>query len=195
MPVNIESLEVTRRWKAHRAQWKTCLKCRLGECAKFHVLADGDLPADVVFIGEGPGKTEDATGVPFSGKAGKLLREWIASAQRAGDERNSEDFRWCISNLVACRPCDGAGTANRTPFEDEVKACDSRVVELLELASPKALVLVGQSAQNQCPEPEGIAILFLPHPAWVLRQGGSGSKEDSKCVVRLIAFLQNEGIV
>ena len=109
LPV-IEAQDVSL--EAIREDIGECVRCKLHEHRNNIVFGEGNPKAKIVFIGEGPGADEDATGRPFVGRAGQLLDKII---QAIGLKR--EDVY--ISNVVKCRP-----PGNRTPERDEVATCE-----------------------------------------------------------------------
>ena len=113
---------------------KRCNRCRLRKSATQVVPGEGNTSADIMFIGEGPGKNEDVEGVPFCGAAGKFLDEMLASI---GVKR--EDV--FITNMVRCRP-----PKNRDPQDDEIKACKEWTNGLIKIVKPKIFVLLGRFA-------------------------------------------------
>ena len=112
-----------------------CTKCRLSETRTNTVFGSGSLEADLMFIGEGPGQEEDRQGLPFVGKAGKLLTAMIAAL---GYERDQV----YISNVVKCRP-----PKNRDPFPEEASACSRYLKRQIEIIKPKVIVALGR---GQC---------------------------------------------
>jgi len=148
-----------------------CTRCRLHKARHHIVFADGNPQADLVFVGEGPGADEDATGVPFVGRAGKLLTQMI---QAMGLQR--EDVYIC--NVVKCRPPE-----NRQPLPDEVTTCSPFLVRQLEVVNPKVIVCLGATAaQTLLETTQGISkfrgqwldfrgrkLLATYHPAYLLR--------------------------
>ena len=141
------------------------------------VLGDGNSNADIVFIGEAPGKNEDQQGLPFVGAAGKFLNEMLASI---GLERSDV----YITNIVKYRPPN-----NRDPLPEEKKAFWPYLVQQIEVIEPKVIVtlgrhsmeyfLPGQKIGQVHGEPERISfgkgkvvILPLYHPAAALYNGG-----------------------
>lgn len=95
---------------------------------------EGNLYADVMFVGEAPGATEDEKGRPFVGAAGQLLTEAIeATGLKRGDVY--------ITNVVKCRPPN-----NRTPTDEEVSLCVPYLLEELRLVRPKVVVALGNTA-------------------------------------------------
>lgn len=100
------------------------------------VIGDGDLDADIVFIGEAPGKNEDEQGLPFVGAAGKFLNEMLAAA---GMERSDV----YITNVVKYRPPN-----NRDPLPEEKAAFLPYLLRQLEIINPKAIVTLGRHSME-----------------------------------------------
>jgi len=113
---------------------KVCEKCRLYKTAKNPVPGEGDPNSEIVFIGEAPGETEDLTGRPFVGRAGRLLEIMLA---RIGYKREGV---W-IGNIIKHRP-----PQNRDPLPDETLACQTYLTEQLKIISPKLVVTLGRFA-------------------------------------------------
>jgi len=90
---------------------KDCDKCKLSKNRINIVWGKGNENADIMFIGEGPGAEKDKTGLPFVGRAGKLLD---MAFQAVGIDKNAV----YIANVVKCRP-----PGNRNPEADEIEAC------------------------------------------------------------------------
>jgi len=141
------------------------------------VLGDGNSNADIVFIGEAPGKNEDQQGLPFVGGAGKFLNEMLASI---GLDRSDV----YITNIVKYRPPN-----NRDPLPEEKKAFWPYLVQQIDVIEPKVIVTLGRhSMEYFLPdqkisqihgEPKSISfgkgkIVILPlyHPAAALYNGG-----------------------
>ena len=160
---------------------ETLLKVRedLGECArcKLHktrnkiVFGDGSAKAQLVFVGEGPGADEDAQGLPFVGRAGKLLTQMI---EAMGLQRSDV----YICNVVKCRP-----PGNRQPEPDEVEKCSPFLFRQLDVLQPKVIVCLGATAaqtllqtnrgishfRGQWMDFRGYRLLATYHPAYLLR--------------------------
>ena len=115
---------------------KHCDKCELCKTALNAVPGEGNPNADIVFIGEAPGATEDKTGRPFVGRAGKLLEGML---KQIGMTR--EDV-W-IGNVVKHRP-----PQNRDPTPQEIKACEPYLTMQLNIISPKLIVTLGRFAMS-----------------------------------------------
>ena len=113
---------------------KTCKKCDLCITRKNAVPGKGNQNADVVFIGEAPGKNEDVHGEPFIGTAGKKLNDAL---ENVGLTRNSV----YITNIVKCRP-----PKNRIPNDLEKKMCNNYLEDELAIINPKIICLLGNTA-------------------------------------------------
>lgn len=162
----------SRTYRKLTEQWKDCSRCSLSELARSIVIGHGDIPADVMFIGEAPGKTEDILGRPFVGPAGKLLREILAEVE--SDERTPivGPFRRYITNIVACAPwLDSTYSKYREPTKIEAAACSPRVAALVELIQPKAIVLIGKVSKEHFKPPKGVPSISIVHPATILHSG------------------------
>jgi uracil-DNA glycosylase family 4 len=148
-----------------------CTRCKLHEQRTHIVFGEGDPQARLVFIGEGPGADEDATGRPFVGRAGQLLDKIIAAIGLKRDE--------CyIANVVKCRP-----PGNRTPERDEVATCEQFLFRQLALIKPEVIVALGSPAfqcllrtkdsitrsRGEWREWNGIKVMPTFHPAYLLR--------------------------
>lgn len=111
-----------------------CTRCRLHEQRTNIVFGVGNVNADIMFVGEGPGADEDAQGEPFVGRAGQLLNNMINAM---GLKR--EDVY--IANVVKCRP-----PGNRTPEKDECDTCSPFLMKQIEVIRPKMIVALGAVA-------------------------------------------------
>jgi DNA polymerase len=171
-----------------RIQGDTLLKIRedLGECTrcKLHrgrnkiVFGDGSPQAQLVFVGEGPGADEDAQGLPFVGRAGKLLTQMI---EAMGLQRRDV----YICNVVKCRP-----PGNRQPEPDEVETCSPFLFRQLDSIKPKVIVCLGATAfqtllhtnrsishyRGQWLDYRGYKMLATYHPAYLLRNPAAKSE-------------------
>lgn len=113
-----------------------CRRCELGITRTNIVFSDGNpQTAKAVLIGEAPGENEDKTGIPFVGRAGKLLNEFLA---KAGISRDNDLY---IINTVKCRP-----PKNRVPTDNEKAACESYLLKQIEIINPKILIFCGATA-------------------------------------------------
>ncbi|MFH2108378.1 MAG: uracil-DNA glycosylase [Chrysiogenia bacterium] len=115
---------------------RQCRRCRLHESKTHYVPGEGSNRPDIMFIGEGPGETEDQFGRPFIGKAGQLLDKII---QKMGMKREQV----FIANVVKCRPPN-----NREPQKDEVETCLPYLSRQIAILQPKVIVCLGRVALN-----------------------------------------------
>tara|TARA_B100000586_G_scaffold223139_1_gene170357 strand:+ start:1337 stop:1912 length:576 start_codon:yes stop_codon:yes gene_type:complete len=113
---------------------KTCQKCDLCITRKNAVPGKGNQNADVIFIGEAPGKSEDLSGEPFIGIAGKILNDAL---ENAGLTRNDV----YITNIVKCRP-----PKNRIPNEIEKTSCSNYLEDEIAIINPKIICLLGNTS-------------------------------------------------
>jgi len=114
-----------------RAYIGDCQRCSLAATRNTLVFGVGDPHADLVFIGEAPGRNEDLRGEPFVGAAGKLLDELLASI---GLHR-SEVY---IANVLKCRPPN-----NRDPLQSEIETCTPFLAEQVRIIDPKVIATLG----------------------------------------------------
>jgi DNA polymerase len=148
-----------------------CRRCPLREGCRGVVFGEGDPHAVMMFVGEGPGQTEDEMGRPFVGRAGQLLDRWIGLL---GLKRHHV----YITNVVKCRP-----PGNRTPLAEEMRSCWPILRHQLRLIRPRIVVCLGSPALQALVHPSaritrlrgnwlergGIRIMGTFHPAAVLR--------------------------
>jgi len=113
---------------------KICQKCDLCITRKNAVPGKGNQNADVIFIGEAPGKSEDLSGEPFIGIAGKILNDAL---ENAGLTRNDV----YITNIVKCRP-----PKNRIPNEIEKTSCSNYLEDEIVIINPKIICLLGNTS-------------------------------------------------
>ena len=113
------------------AMASVCTSCRLSETRQSVVFAAGSPDADVMVVGEGPGRQEDEQGVPFVGRSGQLLMRLLAEQDIARDDVY-------IANVVKCRP-----PSNRDPRPDEIDACKPYLRRQIQLVDPKVVITVG----------------------------------------------------
>lgn len=150
--------------------WVDCRACPLHEDRIQTVHLRGQVPATVVFIGEGPGESEDALGFPFVGPAGRLLDDLLEQVPLL------DHHRVAFVNLVACVPRDEA-RGLRPPSAKEVRSCGDRLEALLDLLGPRLLVALGKeahralrAAEGDVPGAPGAKVVSLIHPSAILRK-------------------------
>jgi uracil-DNA glycosylase len=110
---------------------RSCRKCRLARSRTKAVPGEGSLGAELMFIGEGPGRDEDMQGIPFVGEAGKLLTKIIKAMKFTREEVY-------ITNVVKCRP-----PGNRNPETDEMNLCRDYLMRQIDMIKPKVIVTLG----------------------------------------------------
>lgn len=171
-PAAFEAPLATMAWDELAATVAACRQCRLCEARKQAVLGVGDVNADWLFVGEGPGAEEDARGEPFVGQAGKLLDNMLAAI---GLKRGEDVY---IANAVKCRPPE-----NRTPTPEETATCRPYLERQIELIKPRLIVALGRPAAQTLLQTEikiaaargrlhdyaGIPLIVTYHPAYLLR--------------------------
>ena len=119
-----------------REQICKCVKCPLGHTRIKFVFGVGDPHADLVFVGEAPGRDEDLQGEPLVGRAGQLLDKILAAIKRSRDEVY-------ICNILKCRPPD-----NRTPHQNEIESCMPFLERQLNIIKPKLIVALGATSAH-----------------------------------------------
>jgi DNA polymerase len=154
-----------------RADIGDCTRCRLHKGRTNLVFGVGNVNADLMFVGEGPGADEDAQGEPFVGRAGQLLNNMIS----AMGIKRSDVY---IANVVKCRP-----PSNRTPEKDECDTCSPFLMRQIDVIKPKVIVALGAvAAKNLLAINDSMAnlrgrwydfrnskLLVTYHPAYLLR--------------------------
>ncbi len=120
----------------------TCRKCALGNGRKNAVPGEGSVDAEIMFIGEGPGREEDLQGRPFVGAAGKLLEELLYSIEYTRETV-------FIGNIIKCRPPN-----NRVPSQLEVDACIPYLYAQIAIIQPKIICTLGNTPLNALISPK-----------------------------------------
>ena len=149
----------------------SCQNCPLGNTRKKFVFGIGNPNADIVFVGEAPGKNEDIAGKPFVGRGGKLLDKILLDI-----DLEREDVYIC--NVLKCRPPN-----NRDPLPYEVHECEPYLIHQLKIIKPRLIVALGRisactilntkeslkNLRNRIFNYAGIDLLVTYHPAALLR--------------------------
>jgi len=173
-----------------RADLGECTRCKLHKSRNTIVFGDGNPKAELVFVGEGPGHDEDLQGLPFVGRAGKLLTQMI---EAMGLQRRDV----YICNVVKCRPPE-----NRLPEKDEITPCSPFLLRQIDAIAPKVIVCLGACAaqtlletnrgisnfRGQWLEFRGRKLMATYHPAYLLRNP-SAKSEVWKDLQKVMAFL------
>jgi DNA polymerase len=173
---------------------QTCGACKLADTRTKVVFGNGQALRGVMFIGEGPGQTEDETGLPFVGRAGRLLDQMVAALGWKREEL-------LVTNIVKCRP-----PGNRDPEADEVTACRPWLDAQIRLAEPRLLVAIGRPAaqsllattqslsilRGKVHSLGGIPLLVTYHPAYLLRSPANKAEawKDLRFLRQTLAQLE-----
>ena len=166
-------------WNDFVKQCESCQACPLGATRTNVVIYRGSVVAPIMFVGEGPGATEDEQGLPFVGQAGRLL-QLLLDAQGFSTEN------YHIANVVKCCPPE-----NRVPTEQEAAACKKLLGTQILICKPKIIVLLGKTAytlftgdknakmtqiRGAFIEKNGYLIMPTFHPAYILRNNNERIK-------------------
>jgi len=191
--------EKETRLKEINERWIKDCTCSLRSTATQAVPGDGNASADIVFIGEGPGRDEDLQGKPFVGAAGKFLNEMLGTINL-----RREDVY--ITNVVKYRPPN-----NRDPLPEEAAACYPWLAEQINLIDPKLIILLGRHALQRFFPEEKISLVHgkilrksiigmgmrnfyaLYHPAAALYNGGMRGTliDDFKKIPKVLQKIQS----
>ena len=160
-------------WETLKTDCLACQRCPLHTTRHNVVFGQGVENAEVLFVGEGPGQSEDEQGLPFVGRSGQLLDKYLFAIDL---DRTSNCY---IANIVKCRP-----PQNRDPLPAESEACMPWLREQFRLLRPKIVVCLGRIAAQRMIradfsvtkehgtfiEKNGILFMGTFHPAALLRQ-------------------------
>jgi uracil-DNA glycosylase family 4 len=152
-------------------QIKDCMKCSLHETRNQFVFGEGDPEAQIMFIGEAPGRDEDLKGRPFVGRAGQLLTRMLAAIHFSREEV-------FIGNILKCRP-----PQNRDPLPEEIQLCETHLHAQLAIIRPWLICALGRIAtqtllktsaplsrlRGQIHDYQGVKLIATYHPAALLR--------------------------
>ncbi len=183
----------------------SCKRCPLGSSRLNPCFGEGSPSAEIMFVGEGPGYTEDHMGRVFVGRAGKLLDKIISGALK------TERSRVYIANIVKCHPMKDPSDPekrgnDRPPSEDEVKSCIPYLKQQAELIKPKVIVPLGSPSAKTILQTDeritklrgkaydrefgSIKVKVVPtyHPAYLLRNSSKKAEvyEDTKLILSLL---------
>lgn len=160
-------------WNELESQCLACTRCPLHTTRTHVVFGQGAQDAEVLFVGEGPGQSEDEQGLPFVGRSGLLLDKYLFAIDL---DRQKNCY---IANIVKCRP-----PQNRDPLPAESEACMPWLREQFRLLRPKIVVCLGRVAAQRMIRPDfsvtkehglffekgGVWFMGTYHPAALLRQ-------------------------
>lgn len=172
-------------WEAFVERWKNCTRCPLHQ-QRFRIcLARGVIPADMVIIGEAPGASEDAMGLPFVGPAGRVLDQIVERALPPA-------VSWVMTNLVCCYPRDAKMEGTNEPEAEEIQACHQRLVEFVNIARPRLIVCVGNLASQWVDWQGGVKCTHITHPAAILRMPVAQQQMAvQRCVITMRSAVED----
>lgn len=183
-------------WLEHVNNWKDCTACPLAQQRSNICFARSEwigedrpnlhLPCDVAFIGEAPGASEDAIGLPFIGPAGRLMDQIIERALPRGVTHT-------LFNLVLCFPREAKERGDNEPTREEILACRPRLVEFVNLCQPKLIVTVGDLADRYVPKHSTMRYADIVHPAHILARLPQAQKgmATNKCIVVIRSAVED----
>jgi DNA polymerase len=163
---------ITVTLKDIRTELGDCTRCKLHELGRKQIVfGAGEEHAQLMFVGEAPGRDEDTKGVPFVGRAGQLLTKIIESIDLSRESVY-------IANVIKCRP-----PQNRNPEADEVETCEPFLFSQIDTIKPKVIVALGTFAaqtllessetisrlRGKVYEYRGASLIPTFHPAFLLR--------------------------
>ncbi len=174
-----------------KKQADNCHLCQLSKSRQKVVFGEGNPNADLLFIGEGPGASEDSMGKPFVGRSGELLTKMIENVLHI----KREDVY--IANIVKCRPPN-----NRAPTPTEAHTCQPYLLKQIEIIKPKLIIALGATAYHYLTgdetnitkirgtlhEQNGYTLIPTYHPSYLLRNPSAKKEvfEDLKKVKELM---------
>ncbi|MGI9050639.1 MAG: uracil-DNA glycosylase [Rubrobacteraceae bacterium] len=172
-------------------QVSVCTRCDLALSRTNTVFGTGDPHSPLMLIGEGPGENEDATGLPFVGRAGKLLDDILAAVELTRDQVY-------ITNIVKCRASveEDGRTRNRQPKMGEIKTCNPYLQAQIDAIKPEVILCLGGPSaktfidkdfritkdRGKWYEIDGIKTMATFHPAYILRQRGDDLQNTKRLV-------------
>jgi uracil-DNA glycosylase family protein len=183
-------------------QVSVCTRCDLAMTRTNTVFASGDPYSPLMLVGEGPGENEDATGLPFVGRAGKLLDDILAAVDLSRD-------KVYLTNTVKCRAAvqEGGRMKNRQPKTTEIRACNPYLQGQMEAVKPEIILCLGGPAAKTLIDKDfritkdrgkwydlanGAKAMATFHPAYVLRQRGDDLDNTKRLVWKDIQSVHDE---
>ncbi len=183
-------------------QVSVCTKCDLAMTRTNTVFASGDPHSPLMLVGEGPGENEDATGLPFVGRAGKLLDDILGAVDLTRD-------KVYLTNTVKCRAAveEGGRMKNRQPKTTEIRACNPYLQGQMEAVKPDIILCLGGPAAKTLIDKDfkitkdrgkwydlanGAKAMATFHPAYVLRQRGDDLDNTKRLVWKDIQNVHAE---
>lgn len=144
-----------------------CHRCTLHENNMRFTQGIGSIPADILFMGDPPSKSEEILGEAFVGMHGRLLRDMISAAIPS-------EYSYYLMHCMLCRPCIAKGEDNREPTKEDVMNCRWNTLEVINLVDPKVVVFCGKIAEqyyhNYFPQ-----TITIQNPMYVHLKGGTSA--------------------
>lgn len=149
-----------------------CRKCSLWKTRRQVVIGRGSIPANLLLMGEAPGRTEDLKGEAFIGTSGRLLDRMMNDACLLGMGIPLVKPSFFMVNTILCHPTDKFAGPNREPKKEEVYACLPNIDFIIKQVNPKKIILIGDVAYQYYKKefPDAIKIT---HPAALGKKGGT----------------------
>lgn len=186
-----------------KASWSSCERCELCARRKRVVLLKGSLPASVLIVGEAPGDSEDVSGIPFHGPAGKLLEQQLVAA---GFDPDPKAGQLAFTNVIGCIPKNELNEKLNDPPKYAIEACEDRLVKTIQLVAPRAVIYVGKVAEKQGPlalvkalpnwtDVGDVIQRAIIHPAAILRMNiAQQGLAHQRCIAVLTDVLEGVGL-
>ncbi len=185
------NLTLPNTLEALQKQAQNCHLCELSKSRGKVVFGEGNPHADILFIGEAPGATEDSSGKPFVGRSGELLTKMIENVLQIS---RSDVY---ITNIVKCRPPN-----NQVPTASQAHTCQPYLLKQIELIKPKLIVTLGATAYHYLTGDEtsitkirgtlhkqnGYTLIPTYHPSYLLRNP-SAKKEVFEDLLKVKSLM------
>jgi len=163
-----------------------CFECPARSGRHSVIVGRGDVPADILIVGDAPGTSDDLVGIPFVGSAGHLLDSMIKAIP---------DFPSVyLTTGILCHPRDERGEA-REPEKLEFERCARWVQRIFRGVNPCAVVFLGKLSAKHCRTflPVNVKIFSMMHPAYVVRNGGMSSplfQHNVRVLEDVVSYVQ-----
>ena len=185
--LTIKNKTINTKYQSLLYAWHDCERCPLSLHRRSVVMVKGSLPAQILYLGEAPGKDEDAQGEPFVGESGKVLQGIINRLPK---------HTYAVANVVGCIPWKDPSRLNdpfssseiRQPSKEEIAACEPRTSTIRKLVNPIGIVLLG-NVPSAVIQDGPICKVF--HPAYLLRKNfKAGHHIYEGVILALESFLE-----
>jgi uracil-DNA glycosylase len=170
--------------------WDGCQRCSLADHRHEVVFYRGDMPCDVLFIGDAPSAEDDITGTPFVGPDGDMLDNPKGKDMDSIITAVDHNFSYAVVQAVGCRP----EIEGQAPSTDQIAECSGRLTSLLTLLEPKVCIFLGITAKKtlktilrQIPDCPTLKVI---HPRGVLYAGSNHTLRFKETVMSITSFLR-----